>query len=133
MGRAPGRAGVSKVSVLLDLHLADADEVHDHPEPESLIIAPAHHTRHGSPTPLPLQVRRQAARQLAVKPETLAISYKDTTLEAGKPLIQYGVEAGSTLDFGPRPHTHVAAVPAPPSGGPGPASSSPSPYSLPRQ
>eukprot|EP00315_Gephyrocapsa_oceanica_P020073 CAMPEP_0185378010 /NCGR_PEP_ID=MMETSP1364-20130426/43807_1 /TAXON_ID=38817 /ORGANISM="Gephyrocapsa oceanica, Strain RCC1303" /LENGTH=109 /DNA_ID=CAMNT_0027979507 /DNA_START=71 /DNA_END=400 /DNA_ORIENTATION=- len=104
MGRAPGRAGVSKVSVLLDLHLADADEV-----------------------------RRQAARQLAVKPETLAISYKDTTLEAGKPLIQYGVEAGSTLDFGPRPHTHVAAVPAPPSGGPGPASSSPSPYSLPRQ
>ena len=30
MGRAPGRAGVSRVRVLLDLHLADADEVHDH-------------------------------------------------------------------------------------------------------
>ena len=30
MGRAPGRAGVSRVSMLLDLHLADADEVHDH-------------------------------------------------------------------------------------------------------
>ena len=105
---------------------------------ESLIVAPPplHATRHGSPTPLPLQVRRQAARQLAVKPETLAISYKDTTLEAGKPLVQYGVEAGSTLDFGPRPHTHVAAVPAPPpspSGGPGLASSSPAPFSLPRQ
>ena len=31
MGRAPGRAGVSMVRVLLDLHLADADEVQDHP------------------------------------------------------------------------------------------------------